>query len=106
MKVQDAVKAAAKSRKMTLGEVATRLGTGQSNLSMQLKSGNRIILENLLRMANACGYDVALVDRDDPSNAYVIGENDTVQMNAKHDDKELDDRIRRIFAEEMAKKEL
>lgn len=106
MQVQDAIKAAMKLKGMTQGEVAEKLGTGQSNLSMQLRSGNGMRLEGLLRMANACDYDVVLVDRKNASNTYVIGDGDSVQLQPSQDDKELEDMIRRIVADELSKREL
>ena len=104
MTIQEAIKCAMKAKKVTQGEVANRIGTGQSNLSMQLKSGNRMIVDNLLKMANACGYDIALVDREDPKNAYVIGDNDTIGSNAG--DESFDARVRTIINEELRKRGL
>jgi len=101
MTVQDAVKAAMKAKKITQGQMAEKLGTGQSNLSMQLKSGVGMRLENLLRMVNACGYDVALIDRENASNVLVIGDHDSVQVAV---DKSFDDKVREIVKEELAKR--
>jgi hypothetical protein len=63
-----------------------------------------MIVDNLLKMANACGYDIALVDREDPKNAYVIGDNDTIGSNAG--DESFDARVRTIINEELRKRGL
>ena len=103
MTIQEAIKAAQKTKGLTQGDLAEKLGTGQSNLSMRLKSGNRMLVENLLGMANACGYDVVLVDRGDTRNAFVIGDRDNVAM--APGDEAFDVRIREIVADEIAKRE-
>ena len=100
MKVDEAVKKAMKSKKITQMELASLLGTGQSNISMWLKSGLGIRMENLLRIANACGFDLVLMDQSNSSNCYVIGENDAVGA-----DESFDDKVRKIIAEEMAKRD-
>ena len=110
--VADAVKAILKSRKTTQMELADKLGTKQNNIAMFLKNNYGMKVENMLRMANACDYDVVLVDRSNPNNTYVIGEADAVQPvvmreNAMPYDPTMDAAfeaaVRRIVAEELAK---
>jgi len=104
MTAQEAIRKAMKAKKVTQMDMAEKLGTGQSNLSMMLRNGNDMRLESLQRMANACGFDLVLVDRENVGNAYVIGERDelseTLPEQPKQD--ELDERIRRIVREELA----
>ena len=103
MKVSDAVKKAIKSKGVTQSELAERMGTGQSSIAMYLSRETSMKVENLMRMANACGYDLVLVDREDAKNAYVIGENDEVNFGPC--DVGFDERVREIIAEELSKRE-
>ena len=103
MKVSEAIKTAMKKKKITQTEMANQLGTGQSNLSMWMRSESGMRVENVIRMANACGYDLVLVDRSDTRNAIVIGERDEIQLTSG--DVGFDERVRKIIEEELAKKE-
>jgi len=102
MKVSEAIKMAMKKKKITQTEMANQLGTGQSNLSMWMRSESGMRVENVIRMANACGYDLVLVDRSDVKNAFVIGERDEIQLESCDDG--FDERVRKIIEEEFAKK--
>lgn len=102
MTVKEALKKCMKLKRMTQIEVADAMGTSQSNLAMRLRSDNRMLVDNLVKVADVCGYDVALVDREDRRNAFVIGSNDT--LTEAYGDESFDDRIRRIIAEEMGKR--
>lgn len=103
MKASDAVKKMLKSKKITQTGLAERMGTGQSSVSMYLFRETSMKVENLMRMANACGYDLVLVDREDPKNAYVIGESDEVNLGSANDDFDL--RVREIIADELEKRD-
>ena len=105
MTLTEAVKTIMKRKKITQVELADKLGTKQNNIAMFLKNNYSTKVENLLRMANACGYDVVLVDRDDHSNTYVIGEGESVQLQQNAGDESFDERVRRIVADELAKHE-
>lgn len=104
MKASDAVKKALKSKGITQNGLADRMGTGQSSVAMYLSRETSMKVENLMRMANACGYDVVLVDRENAKNAYVIGENDEVNLGSG--DESFDERVREIIADELAKREV
>ena len=101
MKVSEAVKKALKSKKITQGGLAEKMGTGQSNVAMYLSRETSMKVDNLMRMANACGYDLVLMDRENANNAYVIGENDEIQ--GKAGDESFDARVREIVWEELSK---
>ena len=98
MTVKEAIKAAMKSKKITQTDLADRVGTGQSNLSMYIKSGTGMRLENLMKIVNACGFDVVLRDREDSSRMYVIGDESDSNTEAG-----VEKMVRRIVAEELAK---
>jgi len=104
MTASDALRKCMKSSKITQTELADAIGSKQTNISMYLRSNMAMQVSNLLRMANACGFDLVLVDRENVGNAYVIGERDelseTLPEQPKQDD--LDERIRRIVREELA----
>ena len=107
MTVTEAMKTIMKEKKVTQCELADMIGTKQNNVAMYLKNNYGTKVENLLRMANACGYDVVLFDREKPSHTYVIGDADGVSLSLSSGKSEketdIDDRIRRIVAEEIEK---
>lgn len=103
MTTSDAIKKCMKDKGITQAELAEQLGTKQTNISMYLRSNMVMQVSNLLRMANACGYEVVLVNRKDTGKAYVIGDADEIQVQASNDEDDFDARVRRIVAEELAK---
>lgn len=106
MSIDEAVKRAMKSKKLTQTWLSSEIGTGQSNISMWLKSGVGMRVENLLRIANACGFDLVLVDREDDGNRYMIGDASVAKAGNGPDggDESFDDKVRKIVAEELAKR--
>lgn len=63
MKVQSVVRNVMKSRKMSQADVATACGMkGQSSIAMMLQ-GKSMRVDSLLRVLNACGYDLVVLDR-------------------------------------------
>lgn len=100
MEVSKAIKAMMKKKGLTQTTVAEKIGTNQSNIAMYLKSDMAIKTENLVKIANACGYDLVLTNREDRKDTYVIGEGSVlpdVSVNG------IEDTIRRIVAEELEK---
>lgn len=80
MKVSDALKAMMKSRHMTQTDVAEKIGKNQNSVAMYLRNADSMRLDNLMKMANVCGYDVVLVGRGN-EGSYVLGANGTSDTN-------------------------
>lgn len=69
---KEAMRFAMSERRMTQQEVADKAGYArQTNVSEVLRSDNARI-DNLLRILNACGYDLVMVDRNDREKMYVL----------------------------------
>ena len=100
MEVREAIKAMLKGKGITQTELAEKLGTNQSNIAMFMKSGMAMKTENLVKIANACGYDVVLSNREDRNDTYVIGEGESLPKVSANG---FEDAIRRIVAEELCK---
>ena len=65
MELRDILKKMMTRRKMTQADVAEAAGfKNQSNVSMILKSGNRMKIENLLRMTEALNCDLVIRDNE------------------------------------------
>lgn len=104
MNAREAIKKAMKSKGVTQTQIADALGLGQSSIAMFLTRDLGMRVENLLKMANACGYELALVDRDASGNAIVIGDTDEIRMGTR--DGELSRLVREIVASELKKREV
>ena len=69
---KDAMKYAMAEKHITQKDVAIKAGyVRQSNISEVLRSDNARI-DNFIRILNACGYDVEMVDREDREKRYII----------------------------------
>ena len=74
---KEAMRFAMSERGMSQQSVADAAGyKRQTNVSEVLRSDNARI-DNLIRILNACGYDVEMVDRTDPEKRYTITKCDT-----------------------------
>ena len=104
MKVSEALKSMMKGKKMTQTEVAERIGKNQNSVAMYLKNADSMRLDNLMKVADACGYDIVMVDRSGTAENYVLGERDTtdgnVPVQGMHDG--MREMIREIVREEIA----
>ena len=101
MRLSEAVKKAVKSKKITQAELGSRIGVTQGGIAMYLRRELNIQVESLLKMVNACGYDLVLVDRDDTKNAFVIGNNDEI---GELKDADFDERVRKLIDAELDKR--
>lgn len=104
MKVSEALKSMMKQKKMTQSEVAERMGKNQNSVAMYLKNADSMRLDNLMRMADVCGYDIVLVDRNGEGESYVLGEGSEIN-GTKLSQKMTDDMrevVRGIIREEIA----
>lgn len=73
---KEALRFAMEEKKMTYQSVADSAGYGRpTNVSEILRSNNARI-DNLLRVLNACGYDLVMVDRSDKRKKYSLETND------------------------------
>lgn len=69
---KEAMRYAMSEKHMTQQSVANKAGyVRQTNVSEILRSDNARV-DNLVRILNACGYDLVMVDRDDPEKRVVI----------------------------------
>ena len=90
MGVAETIKKMMKSKKITQTEVAERIGKTQASVAMYLKNANGLRVDNLMNVADACGFDLALVNRDDPNEVLYF--NDSVSkptVSGKKDKEEL-----------------
>ena len=90
MGVAETIKKMMKSKKITQTEVAERIGKTQASVAMYLKNANGMRVDNLMNVADACGFDLALVNRDDPNEVLYF--NDSVSkptVPGKKDKEEL-----------------
>ena len=100
MKVVEAVKQMIKSKKMTQTDVAERIGKNQASVAMYLKSGEGMKLENLMKLADVCGYAVVLEEKSGNGERFVIGDDEAVVAAAKNDpEKEKMKEMFRAFTE-------
>ena len=104
MKASDAVKAMLKKSEMTQSGLAEKIGMNQSGVAMFITRDGGMRVESLLKMTEACDYDVVIVDRKNPKNAFVLGERDTIDFTGSVSESDLDARIRKIVAEEFDKR--
>ena len=69
---KEAMKFAMAERHMTQQAVADKAGYArQTNVSEVLRVENARV-DSLVRILNACGYDLIMVDREDPEKRYEI----------------------------------
>ena len=69
---KEAMRYAMSEKHVTQQEVANRAGyVRQTNVSEVLRSENARV-DNMVRILNACGYDLVMVDREDPEKQVVI----------------------------------
>ena len=69
---KEAMKFAISEKRMTQKEIAEKAGYArQTNVSEVLRVENARV-DSLVRILNACGYDVVMVDRENDSKRYVI----------------------------------
>ena len=86
MTVVEAVKQMIKSKKMTQTDVADRIGKNQASVAMYLKSGEGMKLENLMKLADVCGYAVVLEEKSGTGERFVIGDDEAVVAAAAKND--------------------
>lgn len=97
MTVQEAAKAVMKATGHTQAEVAEIAGlSGQGAISVALRSESMRV-KSLLQILNACGYELVARGPELDMPEFVIGESVRKQG-------AFDDAVRRILAEELAKR--
>lgn len=101
MEIKEAIKCIMKGKGITQTALAERLGCKQNNISMYIKSNMAIKVENLVKLVNACGYDIVLINRENLENAYTIGGEEEVKVSG---DDDINAMVRRIVAEELSKR--
>lgn len=74
MKIGEAIKRMIKAKGLTQSELAERIGRKQTNVAMYIRSEEGIKLENLMKMAEACGYAVVIEDKSGSGERFVIGD--------------------------------
>lgn len=73
METYEAVKAAAKSKGISLNKLSRELGKADSYIATAISRNSDPAAKNLAAMAAACGYTLALVPNGElPSDALVI----------------------------------
>lgn len=74
MDVHEVARRVMKDKKLSQGEVAARAGMkGQSAVGMWL-SGKSMRVDNLLKILDACGYDLIVKDRSGENQSYRISD--------------------------------
>lgn len=69
---KEALRYALEEKHVTQQEVANRAGYArQTNVSEVLRSDNARV-DNVVRILNACGYDLVMIDREHPEKQVVI----------------------------------
>lgn len=69
---REAMRFAMSEKHITQQEVANRAGyVRQTNVSGVLRSDNARV-DNMVRILNACGYDLVMIDRENPEKRVVI----------------------------------
>lgn len=72
---KEAMRYALNEKRMTQQEVANRAGyLRQTNVSEILRGENARV-DNFVRVLNACGYDLVMIDREHPDRTVVIEAN-------------------------------
>ena len=69
---KEAMRYAIKEKRMTQQEIAEKAGYArQTNVSGVLRVENARV-DSLVRILNACGYDLVMVDRNDSEKKFII----------------------------------
>ena len=69
---KEAMRYAIKEKRMTQQEIAEKAGYArQTNVSEILRVENARV-DSLVRILNACGYDLVMVDRSDSEKRFII----------------------------------
>ena len=69
---KEAMRYAIKEKRMTQQEIAEKAGYArQTNVSEILRVENARV-DSLVRILNACGYDLVMVDRNDSEKRFII----------------------------------
>ena len=69
---KEALRYAVNEKRLTQHEIAKRAGyIRQTNVSEILRSSNARI-DNVVRVLNACGYDLVMIDREHPDQRVMI----------------------------------
>ena len=69
---KEAMRYAIKEKRMTQQEIAEKAGYArQTNVSGVLRVENARV-DSLVRILNACGYDLVMVDRSDSEKKFII----------------------------------
>lgn len=69
---KEAIRYAMSEKRMTQQQTAEKAGyTRQSNVAEVLRSDNARV-DSMIRILNACGYDVVMIDQADRSKQFVL----------------------------------
>lgn len=102
MEIAEAIKKMFKSKKLTQAEVAEKIGKAQGNISMYLRNAKGLRIDSLMSMADACGYDVVLVDRERQCESIVLGDSEqTLNVQSEAHMNELFEMFKKWYAEEQ-----
>ena len=105
MTVQEVAKQVMRDRGYSQGEVAKRAGMkGQSSVGMLLQ-GKSMRVDNLIKIMEACGYDLIVKDREGSGNTYRISEQEGIDIvsgaSSTQGNDVFRDMVREIVREEM-----
>lgn len=97
MKEQEVIRRVMKEKQMTQTDVAVACGKkNQSYISMLLQ-GKSMRVDNLVKVLNACGYDLVAVDRGGIGRKFTVTEEPTEEDDLAENGETLEDRIRSMI---------
>lgn len=106
MGITEALKVMFKSKGYTQGDIAEKIGKKQNSVAMYLKTGEGMRVDNLMKLADVCGYDVVLVDRDGQCESLVIGNGSSaVSQPSEAHMNEMYEMFKKWYAEEQSRGE-
>lgn len=103
MGIAEALKVMFKSKGYTQGDIAEKIGKKQNSVAMYLKTGEGMRVDNLMKLADACGYDVVLVDRGRQCESIVLGDSEqTLNVQREAHMNEMYEMFKKWYAEEQS----
>lgn len=79
MKAQTVCRQVMSDKQVRQIDVAEKSGYGQTSVAMWLKS-NSMRVENFLKILDACGYDLVVMDRDGSHPSYRVSNEDGLDV--------------------------
>lgn len=97
MKEQEVIRRVMKEKQMTQMDVAVACGKKNQSFISMLLQGKSMRVDNLVKVLNACGYDLVAVDRSGLGRKFTVTEEPTEEDDREENGETLEDRIRSMI---------